>query len=162
MARMCKRQAYLINPHCFSTLRYNYILLVPWRTFHHISGKDRPPSPVGESFAPLFKKNLSLNNKRNRIRTIVYANNAISRWYAVGLSDNDQFPSRIYSSFEHQQKPLILVKSYGNEENNELSKKYVGSPYSCKCRTWPMFFSGNFEEGNELSWFEKSKAKIGS
>ncbi|XP_050221413.1 uncharacterized protein LOC130014505 [Mercurialis annua] len=124
---------------CFFA-RYNYILLVPYMAYipphkRHSLDKDRPPSPVGESFAPLFKKNLSLNNKRNRIRTIVYANNAISRWFAVGLSDNDQFPSRIRlepvpsESFEHQHKPLILVNSYGNEENNELSKKYVGSPW---------------------------------
>ncbi|XP_055960958.1 uncharacterized protein LOC126671669 isoform X2 [Mercurialis annua] len=97
--------------------------------------KDRPP-PVAESIRPLFKENLSLNT-RNKSGKIVYANSCISRWFAVGLSDNGEFPSHVRlqpvsaESFEHQSggNSLILVNTYVNEENNELSKNYMSSPW---------------------------------
>ncbi|XP_015578691.2 uncharacterized protein LOC8277126 isoform X1 [Ricinus communis] len=100
-------------------------------------------SPTEESLVPLFKKKLSLSN-RNRSRKIVYADHAISRWFAVGLTDSDQFPSHIHlkpvslESFERQsgEKPLILVNSHVNEvkcfsfvDNSELRENCLRTPW---------------------------------
>ncbi|XP_055961249.1 uncharacterized protein LOC126671671 isoform X2 [Mercurialis annua] len=96
--------------------------------------KDRPP-PVAESIRPLFQKNLSLNT-RNKSGKIVYSKSCISRWFAVGLSDNDEFQSHVRlepvsaECFKHQSggKSLILVNTNVNEEIIELSK-YMRSPW---------------------------------
>ncbi|XP_055960959.1 uncharacterized protein LOC126672166 [Mercurialis annua] len=101
----------------------------------HSLDKDRPP-PVGESIRPLFKKKMSLN-ATNKSGKIVYANTSITTWFAVGLTDNDQFPSHVRlepvsaESFKHQPggKYLILVNTNVNEENNEVSKNCIRSPW---------------------------------
>ena len=87
----------------------------------HSLEKGRP-SPTAESFGPRFQRNLSLT-KINWSGKIVYADRAISRWFAVGLSDNGQFPSHVHLNptsskpseslvRPSREKPLILMNSH--------------------------------------------------
>lgn len=91
----------------------------------HSLDKGRP-SPCAEFQAPQFKRNLnfrSKDSKKDKGGKIVYADSAISRWFAVGLSDNDQLPSHIHlkpvsvESIEQRSgvKPLVLVNSHLSE-----------------------------------------------
>ncbi|KAJ9131948.1 hypothetical protein P3X46_034848 [Hevea brasiliensis] len=105
----------------------------------HSKDKGRP-SPTPELFVPLFKRNVGLRSQDSKIDMsgkIVYADRAISRWFVVGLSQNDQFPSYIrlepvsLESFERRlgEKPLTFVNSLVTGENNELKENYVRSPW---------------------------------
>ncbi|KAJ9131945.1 hypothetical protein P3X46_034845 [Hevea brasiliensis] len=105
----------------------------------HSQDKGRP-SPTPEKFIPLFKSNyLSVRSQDSKIvkRGKIVNADAIFRWFPVGLSENDQFPSYIHlepvsvESFERRygDKPLTLVNSIATEENNELKENYVRSPW---------------------------------
>uniref|UniRef100_A0A2P2JFS3 Uncharacterized protein LOC105647792 isoform X1 n=2 Tax=Rhizophora mucronata TaxID=61149 RepID=A0A2P2JFS3_RHIMU len=105
----------------------------------HSRGKDRP-SPTPELFVPQFKQNLNLRSpdvKIDRSRKIVYAKDAKSMWFAIGLDDNGQFPSYVHlepisvGPNEHKvgEKPLILVNSRLNEENTDLEGIYTKNPW---------------------------------
>ena len=84
----------------------------------HSKENDGPP-PVPALLVPKFKKNLFRPAKSDAIRSggIIYANKAIYKWYAVGLNDDQHFPSNILpqptsvESIERRQgqKPLVLV-----------------------------------------------------
>ncbi|XWS64799.1 hypothetical protein CRYUN_Cryun05aG0034900 [Craigia yunnanensis] len=95
------------------------------------------PTPTPESLVPLFKRNVQLRaSKSNADRSgkIVYSNYAISRWFAVGLDDGNGDASAAHLkpvSVESVgrktgEKPVILVKSNLDKENNEVK----GSPWS--------------------------------
>ncbi|CAK7341303.1 unnamed protein product [Dovyalis caffra] len=97
-------------------------------------------SPFPESLAPLFKRNMNLrasNFNKDRSGKIVYADHAISKWFAVGLDDDDQFPPYVHLkpiSFEfferkNGEKPLVLVNSPVTEENSEPERNWSRSPW---------------------------------
>ncbi|KAF2306849.1 hypothetical protein GH714_021995 [Hevea brasiliensis] len=86
----------------------------------HSQDKGRP-SPTPEKFIPLFKSNyLSVRSQDSKI----VKRGKIVRWFPVGLSENDQFPSYIHlepvsvESFERRygDKPLTLVNSIATED----------------------------------------------
>lgn len=145
----------------------------------HSQDKGRP-SPTPEYFVSLFKRNLSLkspDSKIDRIGRIVYADGAISRWFAVGLSDNNQFPSYIhleptsleiverrFPSYIHlgptsleiaerrlSEKPLVLVHSLETEGNNEMRENCLRSPWE--------IIAENVQQ-DLLSSFEIMKSKM--
>ncbi|XP_065854393.1 uncharacterized protein [Euphorbia lathyris] len=106
----------------------------------HSVDKGRP-SPSVQLLAPFFERNLSLrpqDSNKDKSGKIVYANCAISRWFAVGLSDNNQLPSHIHlkpvslESIERRsgEKPLVLVNSHLDEENTELGEDDLLSPWA--------------------------------
>ncbi|CAK7341307.1 unnamed protein product [Dovyalis caffra] len=95
-------------------------------------------SPNPESLAPQFRRNMKLrasNFNKDRSGKIVYADHAISKWFAVGLDDNDQFPPYVHLepiSFEvvvrkNVEKPLVLVNSPVTEEHKHISVPRVWS-----------------------------------
>lgn len=67
---------------------------------HKRQSKDPDrPSPIPESLPPEFRRNLdSSSSKSNQERSfkIVYAGRAVTLWFAVGLDDNNQFPSSVH------------------------------------------------------------------
>ncbi|WCJ43698.1 hypothetical protein M5689_024422 [Euphorbia peplus] len=106
----------------------------------HSLDKERQ-LPSAELLAPLFKKKLILrpeDSKKNMSGKIIYANSAISRWFAVGLSDEHQLPSHIHlkpvslESIERRsgEKPLVLVNSRLTEENIEPVEDELRSPWA--------------------------------
>lgn len=89
----------------------------------HSEDKEKP-SPSAELLAPQFHKNLKLrsassSSKVRKGRNIVYADQAISKWFAIGLRDADQLPPSVLlepvslDSIERQngEKPLALFNS---------------------------------------------------
>lgn len=87
-----------------------------------------PPSPTPELLVPEFRKNLNLRSSGSNVERrkekqtgkegkIIYANNSISRWWVVGLTDDNQFPAYVVleptslGSIERRtgEKPLTLV-----------------------------------------------------
>ncbi|EOY10749.1 Uncharacterized protein TCM_026052 isoform 1 [Theobroma cacao] len=102
----------------------------------HSKDSERP-TPTPESFVPIFKRNVHLRAPKpnvDRSGKIVYSNHAISRWFAVGLDDGNSDSSAAclepvsVESMERKtgEKPVILVKSNVDKENNEVK----GSPWS--------------------------------
>ncbi|XP_056166203.1 uncharacterized protein LOC115692616 isoform X2 [Syzygium oleosum] len=81
------------------------------------------PSPVPASLPRQFKRGLNFRSPKtnaNQSGKIVYANTAISRWFAVGLGDDgDHLPSGVFlkpvsvEAVERRsgEKPLALAKS---------------------------------------------------
>lgn len=83
------------------------------------------PTPAPESLVPSLRKNLNTKSFGEQTRkqkylggkNIVYANDAVSIWFAVGLADNSQFSSLVRlqpvpaESFERKsgQNPHSLV-----------------------------------------------------
>ena len=98
---------------------------IPPHKRHFEDGKRPVPAP--SSLLPRFARNLNLGSTLNSMRRkdqhasqggkIVYANNSISRWWAVGLTDDGHFPTSVRLEqiscvlFERRrgEKPLILV-----------------------------------------------------
>ncbi|CAN0892794.1 hypothetical protein LINGRAHAP2_LOCUS17772 [Linum grandiflorum] len=92
-------------------------------------------------FAPHFSRNLNLGRDSGRGRRadkIIYANTAISRWFAVGLDDQHQFPPHVslesitVESVQHRggDKRFILVNKHPSQESDELvAKKHLNNPW---------------------------------
>ncbi|XP_037493899.1 uncharacterized protein LOC119369057 isoform X2 [Jatropha curcas] len=137
-----RKKAYC-SQHRVSTLRsdtgsINSMAYVPPHKRHSL-GNERQ-SPIPETFVPLFKRNLSLklpDSTINRSGKIVYADHAISRWFAIGLDDDNQFPPYIclkpasVESVERRsgEKPLVLVNSIVPDEYYEVRENYLTSPW---------------------------------
>ncbi|GFS30164.1 hypothetical protein Acr_00g0010530 [Actinidia rufa] len=113
----------------------------------HSTDAERP-SPKPESLAPQFHKKLSIGASGSNVERrknkqsfptwkIVYANNAISRWFAVGLADDTHFASSTrlepisLKSFEHKlgEPPLTLVLDSHLTENKEVKGDVRKSPW---------------------------------
>ncbi|GLT71867.1 hypothetical protein SLA2020_438540 [Shorea laevis] len=104
---------------------------------HKRQSKDSDrPSPIPESLPRQFRRNLdwsSSKSKKERFGKIVYAEKAISTWLAVGLDDNNQFPSSVHldpvsSEFLERTnwgKPLALV----NRDPGKVEDEQVGKPW---------------------------------
>ncbi|XP_038726228.1 uncharacterized protein LOC120017173 [Tripterygium wilfordii] len=88
-------------------------------------------SPTPELLVPRFKRDIKLNPAKPNIERsgkIIYANNAISRWFMVGSTEADQFPASVHlepvslEAFEQRTggKPLALINSHlMKEESND-------------------------------------------
>ncbi|CAK9137743.1 unnamed protein product [Ilex paraguariensis] len=112
---------------------------------HKRHSKDsEKPSPTPESLVPQFKRNLRpFGNKSHEERKkdkgkIVYANDAITRWFAVGLADHTQFPSALRLEplslqavgRKFGEKPLSLVlDDQLQKDNNEGEALFLDSPW---------------------------------
>ncbi|KAB5512106.1 hypothetical protein DKX38_029134 [Salix brachista] len=100
----------------------------------------RKASPFPETLQPQFQRILNLRastSHQNRCGNTVYARHAISKWFAVGLDDDGQFPPNIHlepTSLEHVErdrgeKPLILVNSFVTEEDCKPERNCSKSPW---------------------------------
>ncbi|GLT71865.1 hypothetical protein SLA2020_438520 [Shorea laevis] len=123
-----------------SAYSFNKLYTIQCLTSPHTSGESKDsdrPSPIPESLPRQFRRNLDLSSsKSNKERSgkIVYAEKAISTWFAVGLDDNNQFPSSVHldpvsSEFLERingGKPLALVnRNPGKVEDEQLGKPWV-------------------------------------
>ncbi|XP_070665372.1 uncharacterized protein [Malus domestica] len=81
----------------------------------HLKETERPLL-TPELFAPQFKKNLNVKPSEFDVETssksFLYANHALSRFYTVGLDDQNQFPSTV------KLEPISLDSTYWNNEEN--------------------------------------------
>ncbi|KAM7252283.1 hypothetical protein ACFE04_024166 [Oxalis oulophora] len=104
----------------------------------HSDGSENS-SPVPSSLLPQPKKRSEYPSYRpnNKAGKIVYASQSVSRWCAVGVSDDNDFPSVhlqpiSLESVERRtgDKPLILVNPRISKENsNEVKGNLSGSPW---------------------------------
>lgn len=99
---------------------------IPPHKRHSENGKKLVPLPP--SLIPRFERNFNLRPASNLMRRkdqqasqggkIMYARNSISRWWAVGLTDDGHFPTSVRlepiscEPFERRrgEKPLALVR----------------------------------------------------
>ena len=97
------------------TFPANLMAYIPPHKRH--STDVRTASPIPEAMHPQFQR------KMNKSGTIFYADQAISKWFAVGLDDDGQFPPHIhlepisdeYLERKTGEKPLALVNSVVTE-----------------------------------------------
>ncbi|KAJ6858321.1 hypothetical protein NC652_040788 [Populus alba x Populus x berolinensis] len=94
---------------------------------HKRHSKDvRSATPIPETLQPQFQRKMNLRastSRKNKSGTIFYADHAISKWFAVGLDEDGQFPPYIHLepiSFEYYErktgkKSLVLVNSIVTE-----------------------------------------------
>ncbi|KAB5512133.1 hypothetical protein DKX38_029161 [Salix brachista] len=138
----------------FLTLRYDLICsfwAVRLHTFpvnlmayippHMRRSKDvRRASPIPETLQPQFRRNINLRastSHKNKCGNIVYGDPAISKWFAVGLDDDGQFPPNIHLKplplkhveRKNGEKPLVLVNSVVTEEDSKLERTCSISPW---------------------------------
>ncbi|XXG50306.1 hypothetical protein AAC387_Pa02g4341 [Persea americana] len=118
---------------------------IPPHKRHFEDGKRPVPAP--SSLLPRFARNLNLGSTSNSMRRkdqhasqggkIVYANNSISRWWAVGLTDDGHFPTSVRLEqiscvlFERRrgEKPLILVHEPPSRETSEVTESSSDRPW---------------------------------
>ncbi|CAI0433815.1 unnamed protein product [Linum tenue] len=103
------------------------------------SGRRTPPTP--EAFALQFRRILDLSPNSSIARKtgkIIYANNSISRWFAVGLDDEHQFPPNIWlkpvflESIQRREgeTPLILVNDkHSSAESDGVVPRCLRTPW---------------------------------
>ena len=114
---------------------------------HKRHSKDvRRASPIPETLQPQFQRNMNLRastSRKNKSGKIVYADHAISKWFAVGLDDDGQFPPYIHLepiSLEYVErkigeKPLVLVNSIVTEGSCSIRIEIfiICASVSCFC-----------------------------
>ncbi|XP_061987750.1 uncharacterized protein LOC133706269 isoform X2 [Populus nigra] len=108
---------------------------------HKRHSKDvRTAPPIPETPHPQFQRKMNLRastSRKDKSGKIVYADHAISKWFAVGLDDDGQFPPYIHLepiSLEYVErkigeKPLVLVSSIVTEEDSKLVRNCSRSPW---------------------------------
>ncbi|XP_059435442.1 uncharacterized protein LOC132168467 isoform X1 [Corylus avellana] len=109
---------------------------------HKRQSKDSDrPSPIPESFRPNFRRNLDLRSSKSvkdRSGKITYAKRAVSTWFAVGLDDDNHFPSSVQlepvsmESIERRtgEKPLALAnRNLGKVEDAQAGGDCVTKPW---------------------------------
>lgn len=107
----------------------------------HTKENERP-TPTPDLLVPQFKKNLNPGSSRPNFESkgkhilpggkIIYANQAISRWCAVGLTDDNQFPPSVsldsisldFSERKKGEKPVALINSQVAKDNNEAKGNF--------------------------------------
>ena len=106
------------------TFPVNLMAYIPPHKRHSKDVRGAPPIP--ETPHPQFQRKMNLRastSRKDKSGKIVYADHAISKWFAVGLDDDDQFPPYIHLepiSLEYVErkigeKPLVLVNSIVTE-----------------------------------------------
>ncbi|XP_024447174.2 uncharacterized protein LOC7469854 isoform X5 [Populus trichocarpa] len=127
----------------FLTLRLHTfpVNLMAYIPPHKRHSKDvRTASPIPETLHPHFQRNMNLGastSRKNKSGKIVYADNPIFKWFAVGLDEDGQFPPYIHLepiSFEYVErktgeKSLVLVNSIVTEEDRTLERNCSRSPW---------------------------------
>ncbi|XP_052305394.1 uncharacterized protein LOC7469853 isoform X2 [Populus trichocarpa] len=109
---------------------------------HKRHSKDvRTAPPIPETPHPQFQRKMNLRastSRKDKSGKIVYADHAISKWFAVGLDDDGRFPPYIHlepiSLLEYVErkigeKPLVLVNSIVTEEDSKLERNCSRSPW---------------------------------
>ncbi|KAJ6349416.1 hypothetical protein OIU77_006906 [Salix suchowensis] len=95
----------------------------------------RRASPFPETLQAQFQRIMNLRastSHQNKSGNIVYADHAISKWFAVGLDDGGHFPPNIHLepiSLKSGEKPLVLVNSVVTEEDCKLERNCSKSPW---------------------------------
>ncbi|XP_044473212.1 uncharacterized protein LOC123201709 [Mangifera indica] len=123
---------------------------------------SRRPSPIPELFSPRFNKYLNVRPykpKVDRSGLIMYGDNAITVWCAVGLDRNNQFPSSLHlepvsvEPIERKtgEKPLVLVNTQLGKENDERRGNALKRPWEFLAETvWPDLLSSFKFVRNEM------------
>ena len=121
---------------------------------HKRYSKDvRRASPIPETLHPQFKRNMNLRASTSHLDKsgkIVYADRCISKWFAVGLDDDDNFPPHIhlepisleYVDRKSGEKPLVLVNSVVTEGRCSILFCWLLLPLKgvwVKCFYWNCF-----------------------
>ncbi|KAJ6858320.1 hypothetical protein NC652_040787 [Populus alba x Populus x berolinensis] len=108
---------------------------------HKRHSKDvRGAPPIPETPHPQFQRKMNLRastSRKDKSGKIVYAEHAISKWFAVGLDDDELFPPYIHLepiSLEYVErkigeKPLVLVNSIVTEEDSKPERNCSRSPW---------------------------------
>ncbi|GAY68163.1 hypothetical protein CUMW_262000 [Citrus unshiu] len=130
---------------------------------HMRHSKDpQRPSPVPEMLVPKFNGNLNLgspNNNADMSGKIVYADHAISRWFAVGLDEDGSLPSSVHlepfsvDTVEHKRgaKPLALVNNNLAKDNDKVCGNISRSTWeSVAENVWPDVLSACKIVKNEM------------
>lgn len=130
---------------------------------HMRHSKDpQRPSPVPEMLVPTFNGNLNLgspNNNADMSGKIVYADHAISRWFAVVLDDDGSLPSSVHlepfsvDTVEHKRgaKPLVLVNNNLAKDNDKVCGNISRSTWELVAENvWPDVLSACKIVKNEM------------
>ncbi|KAK6144915.1 hypothetical protein DH2020_021735 [Rehmannia glutinosa] len=124
-----------------------------------------PPSPASppESVIPRFQRNPKLVSK-DRPKEIVYAENAISKWFVVGLADDSRVSNLTrlepvaMDSFERKsgEKPLSLVL----KENGDEPCEFLENPWNFVAETVKQDLFSSFQQvKDEMRGYEYGEIK---
>ncbi|RWR74557.1 hypothetical protein CKAN_00289200 [Cinnamomum micranthum f. kanehirae] len=118
---------------------------IPRHKRHFEDGKRPVPAPC--SLIPRFARNLNLGSTSNLTKRkdqhasqggkIVYSKNSISRWWAVGLTEDSHFSTSVRlepiscEPFERRrgEKPLTLVHEHPSGETSEVTESSLDRPW---------------------------------
>ncbi|KAM3684110.1 hypothetical protein ACB098_11G019200 [Castanea mollissima] len=103
------------------------------------SDRQNRPSPIPQSLVPQFRRNLNLRSppkpfsQRSGKMVYKYAEQAISKWFPVGLDHNHQFPSSVHVDsvplqlFERTigTSPLVLFNNNNNHPVEQVRSPWV-------------------------------------
>ncbi|XP_004302123.1 PREDICTED: uncharacterized protein LOC101302665 [Fragaria vesca subsp. vesca] len=103
------------------------------------SNEAERPVLTPDKLAPLFMRNVNVRSSKSNNKwgsKIIYADHAISKWWAVGLNDDTRFPSSVNlkpissETIEHRigEKPLALRNS-DLDDGNEVQLDLPKSPW---------------------------------
>ncbi|XP_050381172.1 uncharacterized protein LOC126798293 isoform X2 [Argentina anserina] len=104
------------------------------------SNEAERPLPTPDKLAPLFKRNVNVRSSKSNDKytsKIFYADRAISRWWVVGLNDDNQFPPSVnlepisLETIEQRiigESPLALIGS-GLDNGNAVEGTSPKSPW---------------------------------
>ncbi|KAJ6951678.1 hypothetical protein NC653_040969 [Populus alba x Populus x berolinensis] len=120
------------------TFPVNLMAYIPPHKRHSKDVRGAPPIP--ETPHPQFQRKMNLRastSRKDKSGRIVYAEHAISKWFAVGLDDDELFPPYIHLepiSLEYVErkigeKPLVLVNSIVTEEDSKPERNCSRSPW---------------------------------
>ncbi|KAH7571773.1 hypothetical protein JRO89_XS04G0137900 [Xanthoceras sorbifolium] len=102
----------------------------------HSKDSERP-SPIPELLVPKFTRKSTSKHNTDKRGNIVYAENAIFRWFIVGLDADNNLPSSVQlepisvEAFEQRmgEKPLVLLNSQPAKENDEEGETMLTTPW---------------------------------
>nr|TKR60133.1 hypothetical protein D5086_0000324440 [Populus alba] len=120
------------------TFPVNLMAYIPPHKRHSKDVRGAPPIP--ETPHPQFQRKMNLRastSRKDKSGKIVYAEHAISKWFAVGLDDDELFPPYIhlepisleYVESKIGEKPLVLVNSIVTEEDSKPERNCSRSPW---------------------------------
>ncbi|KAK9919320.1 hypothetical protein M0R45_027924 [Rubus argutus] len=105
------------------------------------SNEMERPLPTPELLAPQFKKILNMKPSRSNVErasySFIYAKHSISRWWTIGLDDENQFPSSIdlepvsmeSTEWKIGEKSLALMNTRLDNGVNEVRWNLPESPW---------------------------------
>ncbi|KAM5561804.1 hypothetical protein ABKV19_022412 [Rosa sericea] len=104
------------------------------------SNEAERPFPTPDKLAPLFKRNVNVRSSKsndNWTGKVAWADRAISKWWALGLDDDTQFPSSVnlelisLETIEHKigEKRVALMNSGLATDGSEVKWDLPKSPW---------------------------------